>query len=370
MQNYDNLNEVTQIRKIIHIDMDAFFASVEQLDNAELKGKPVAVSGGTQRGVVAAASYEARRYGIKSAMSNAEALRRCPHIIFVKPRFRRYKAISNEIMQLFREYTDLVEPLSIDEAFLDVTNNKQQQPYAMIIAEEIRRRIKEEIGLTASAGVSYNKFLAKTASDVNKPDGMFVITPKRARAFLDLLPIRKFYGVGSVTAKKMQRMGISKGRDLLQFSEKDLTRHFGKIGRFYYLIAQGEDPRPVNVNRQRKSIGTEETFLTDLTDREQATEALRNIVKELHNRTNSKDVAGYTLTLKVKYSDFQKHSRSKTYLQPLNNIATIENAALALWDKVSLKQGIRLLGLSISKLQNIKNIPQKRQQKLDLFSES
>lgn len=349
--------------------MDAFYASVEQLDCPELKGKPVAVGGGTQRGVVAAASYEARKYGVKSAMSNGEALRRCPQLIFIKPRFQRYKEISQKLMALFREYTDLVEPLSIDEAFLDVTDNKKQEPYAMAIAEEIRRRVKKEFGLTVSAGVSYNKFLAKTASDVNKPDGMFVITPRRALQFLDLLPIRKFYGVGEVTAKKMMRLGIEKGRDLREFSERDLVRHFGKVGHFYYGIVRGEDNRPVLSHRERKSVGTEETFLSDITDRVQVIEALSELANELHRRVRAKKVGGYTITLKVKYSDFRKISRSRTYTQPLSRKSDIENAALFLWDKISLREGIRLLGITLSKLEyenpEVKKIPHQR----DLFAE-
>lgn len=333
--------------------MDAFYASVEQLDNPKLRGKPVAVSGGTQRGVVAAASYEARRYGVRSAMSNAEALRRCPHIEFAPPRFARYKAISQQIFSLFRRYTDLVEPLSIDEAFLDVTENKVDELYAMTIAAEICKKIKEEFSLTASAGISYNKFLAKTASNVNKPDGLFVITPKRAQQFLDLLPIRKFYGVGSVTAKKMQRLGILKGRNLRAFSEKDLARYFGKKGHFYYQIAHGEDLRLVQPHRIRKSIGTEETFSTDITDREQLVEALREIAKELHRRIEDKAIMGYTLTLKIRYGDFTKRSRSRTYVEPIHSVMQIENVALLLWDTMPLQNGIRLLGLTLSKLEKI-----------------
>lgn len=348
--------------------MDAFYASVEQLDCPELKGKPVAVGGGTQRGVVAAASYEARKYGVKSAMSNGEALRRCPQLIFIKPRFQRYKEISQKLMALFREYTDLVEPLSIDEAFLDVTDNKKQEPYAMAIAEEIRERVKKEFGLTVSAGVSYNKFLAKTASDVNKPDGMFVITPKRAQQFFDLLPIRKFYGVGEVTAKKMMRLGIEKGRDLREFPERDLVHHFGKMGHFYYGIVRGEDNRPVLPHRERKSVGTEETFLSDITDRVQVIEALSELSNELHRRVSAKKMGGCTITLKVKYSDFCKISRSRTYTQPLLRKSDIENAALFLWDKISLREGIRLLGITLSKLEYLE-LDMKMPVQKDLFTD-
>lgn len=351
------------------MDMDAFYASVEQLDFPELRGKPIAVGGGTQRGVVAAASYEARKYGVRSAMSNAEALRRCPHIIFVKSRSRRYKEISQKLMAMFHEYTDLVEPLSIDEAFLDVTENKKEEPYAMSIAEEIRSRVKKEFGLTVSAGVSYNKFLAKTASDVNKPDGMFVITPKRTQQFLDILPIRRFHGVGKVTAKKMTRLGIENGKDLKEFLENDLVRHFGKVGHFYYNIVRGIDNRPVQADRVRKSIGTEETFLTDITDREQVVEALEEIAKELNRRAMQKNVGGYTITLKVKYSDFKKISRSRTYGKPIYRTKAIENASLFLWDKIPMEQGIRLLGITLSKLVALSSLSAEKQIQKDLFSE-
>src|SRR5690554_2871444 len=244
--------------------MDAFYASVEQLDNPELRGKPVAVGGSSERGVVAAASYEARRYGVRSAMPSQVAKRKCKSLIFVKPRFSRYKEISNQIRNIFFGYTDLVEPLSLDEAYLDVTYIKKGKPSATLIAREIRNRIFEETGLTASAGVSYNKFLAKVASDVNKPNGLFVVTPAKAQEFIDKLEIRKFYGIGKVTAVRFNRMGIWHGSDLRQLDRFELVRQFGKAGNYYYDISRGEDNREVEPFRERKSIGAEETFGADL----------------------------------------------------------------------------------------------------------
>ena len=257
------------IRKIIHIDMDAFFASVEQKDNPELKGKAVAVGGGGDRGVVAAASYEARKFGVRSAMPSKTALKRCPHLIFVKSRHSRYKEISDQIMAIFHEFTDLVEPLSIDEAFLDVSHNKMGLPSATVIAEEIRRRVKEETGLTASAGISVNKFLAKIASDYQKPDGLFVIKPKMVESFIEKLSIEKFFGVGKVTAEKMHQIGIFHGKDLKKRSLLELTRLFGKNGAYYYNIARGIDYREVDPHRIRKSVSTENTFRDDIRNKEQ-----------------------------------------------------------------------------------------------------
>lgn len=263
------------IRKIIHIDMDAFFASVEQKDQPDLKGKAIAVGGSSDRGVVAAASYEARKFGVKSAMPSKMALKRCPHLIFVKPRHSRYKEVSNQIMAIFYEFTDLVEPLSIDEAFLDVTHNKKGLPSATAIAEEIKIRVKEETGLTASAGISINKFLAKIASDYQKPDGLFVIKPKMVEEFVEKLNIEKFFGVGKVTAEKMHQIGVFHGKDLKKRSLLELTRLFGKNGAYYYNIARGIDQREVNPNRERKSVSTENTFHDDIRKRKSLKYGLR-----------------------------------------------------------------------------------------------
>ena len=295
--------------------MDAFFASVEQRDHPELQGKPVAVGGSKQRGVVAAASYEARKYGIRSAMSSVLAYRKCPSITFVKPRFEVYKNISLQIRAVFANYTDLIEPLSLDEAYLDVTQNKKNMPFAMDIAEEIRQEIKREIQLTASAGVSFNKFLAKTASDVNKPDGLYVITPKMADAFIESLPIERFFGIGKVTAKKMHAKGISNGLQLKQKSLGELKQWFGKVGSYYYDIARGIDERKVNPNRIRKSLGAERTYDNDLKTIEQLRERLAEIIETLLKRVDKAGVYGKSLSLKVKYADFTQITRSKTLFQ-------------------------------------------------------
>jgi DNA polymerase IV len=292
--------------------MDAFYASVEQLDNPELRGKPVAVGGSRERGVVAAASYEARKYGVRSAMASQVAKRKCRELIFVKPRFSRYKEVSNQIRSIFLEYTDLVEPLSLDEAYLDVTYIKKGKPSATLIAQEIRQRIFDETKLTASAGVSYNKFLAKVASDVNKPNGIFVVTPGKAQDFIDNMEIRKFHGIGKVTAEKMNKMGIWFGRDLRQIDRYELVRLFGKSGNYYYEISRGEDNRPVEPSRERKSVGAEETFSNDiflLQDLENELLQIADIVWERYLRSGAKPK---TLTLKYKYADFEQHTRSKT----------------------------------------------------------
>lgn len=346
------MKDQEKIRKIIHIDMDAFFASVEQKDNPDLRGKPIAVGGGSARGVVAAASYEARAYGVRSAMSGMEASRRCPKLIFVRSRFDRYKEISQKIMHIFKQYTDIVEPLSIDEAFLDVTENKKNIPYAMTIAEEIRERIFNELGLTASAGVSYNKFLSKIASDVNKPNGMYVITPKRALDFIDNLPIEKFYGVGRVTARKMHRIGVRKGVDLRQLSRVELVSQFGKIGHFYYGICRGIDPRVVQPFRIRKSVGTERTFTEDIQSEEQVFDELGEIAKELFRRSVNRNIFGYTLTLKVKFNDFSQITRSQTGTEVFTTLPEIEEEIYTLWGRVESQKPIRLLGLSLSNLDN------------------
>ncbi|WP_321515336.1 DNA polymerase IV [Marinifilum fragile] len=336
------------IRKIIHIDMDAFFASVEQRDNPELRNKPIAVGGDGDRGVVAAASYEARKFGVRSAMPSKIAKKRCPHLIFVRGRHDRYKEVSNQIMSIFYEYTDLVEPLSIDEAFLDVTHNKKNLPSATLIAQEIKARIKEETSLTASAGISVNKFLAKIASDVNKPDGLFVIPPKNIESFINDLQIDKFYGVGKVTADKMHKLGIFRGKDLKERSLLDLSRLFGKHGAYYYNIARGIDDRPVNPNRIRKSVGTEHTYRNDLIDTQEIKKDLMKTTESLVRRLEKSGFRGRTLTLKLKYSNFEQETRSRTLLQVLEGEDMIQKLAEELLDQEQLKKSIRLIGLSVS----------------------
>ncbi len=328
--------------------MDAFFASVEQHDNPELKGKAIVVGGDAERGVVAAASYEARKYGVRSAMASVVAKRKCPHLIFVHRRMERYKEVSKQIMDIFHEFTDLVEPLSIDEAFLDVTHNKKNITSATIIAQQIKARIKEVTGLTASAGVSVNKFLAKIASDYHKPDGIFVITPKETEQFIAALPIHKFYGVGKVTAEKMHQMGIFFGKDLKQRSLYDLTQVFGKQGNYYYHIARGIDTRSVNPNRIRKSVGTEHTFQQDIIHHQDIKHHLFVVLNDLCGRLERSKFKGRTLTLKLKYSDFTQETRSKTVSHILNNSKEITPIMLELLQQSSPKSSIRLLGLTVS----------------------
>lgn len=346
-----------EYRKIIHIDMDAFFASVEQKDNPELRDKPIAVGGSEDRGVVAAASYEARKFGVRSAMPSKIAKKRCPHLIFVRGRHDRYKEVSNQIMKVFYEFTDLVEPLSIDEAFLDVTHNKKNLPSATQIAQEIKSRIKEETGLTASAGISINKFLAKIASDYQKPDGLFVIPPKDVEEFITKLAIDKFFGVGKVTAEKMHQMGIFHGKDLKNRSLVELTRAFGKAGEYYHQISHGVDNRPVNPNRIRKSVGTEHTFSKDLSDRELIRKDMIHTAEDLMRRIKKSGFRGRTLSLKVKFSSFEQLTRSKTVLNEFNQIELIVSVAIELLEQVELKESIRLLGLTVSNQVN-DSVPQ------------
>jgi DNA polymerase IV len=332
-------------RKIIHIDMDAFYASVEQRDDPDLKGKPVAVGGSRSRGVVAAASYEAREYGVRSAMPSITAFKKCPHIIFVKPRFDVYKEVSSQIREIFAEYTDLIEPLSLDEAYLDVTENKKNMEFAMDIAEEIRQKIKERTQLTASAGISYNKFLAKIASDYNKPDGSYVVTPKMSEKFIEQLPIEKFFGVGKVTAKKMHLKGIFSGLNLKQYSSSTLTRWFGKAGNYYYNIARGIDNRRVNPTRIRKSLGAERTYEFDITTKEDMIDNIEHIAEILIKRIEKSGGAGKSLTLKVKYGDFKQITRSKTLTETLTN-QQIKSIGLELLESIpEIEKGIRLIGL-------------------------
>nr|WP_223816005.1 DNA polymerase IV [Adhaeribacter rhizoryzae] len=339
------------IRKIIHIDMDAFFASVEQRDNPELRGKPVAVGGSRARGVVAAASYEARKYGVFSAMASKIAQQKCPNLIFVKPRFEVYSAVSRQIREIFYSYTDLVEPLSLDEAYLDVTENKIGMPSASIIAKEIKARILAETNLTASAGVSFNKFLAKIASDLNKPNGFTLITPDKAVDLVSSLAIEKFHGIGKVTAAKMQRLGISTGADLRKRSEAELVRNFGKVGHYYYRIARAEDERLVQPHRLRKSVGSERTFEEDLTAEADMLERLQFLAQEVAHDLNRLQTTAKTVTLKLKYFDFVQQTRSKTLVTHLNAADAIFTVARDLLRTPQLPQyPVRLLGISVSNL--------------------
>jgi len=344
-------DEPERQRKIIHVDMDAFYASVEQRDNPELRGKPVAVGGSKQRGVVAAASYEARKFGVHSAMPSVTAKRKCPDLIFVKPRFDIYREVSLQIRAIFAEYTDAIEPLSLDEAYLDVTENKKDIVSATRIAEEIRAKIRAETGLTASAGVSYNKFLAKLASDHRKPDGLFVITPKMGPAFVETLPVGKFHGVGPATTAKMNRLGIETGADLKAQTLPFLQEHFGKAGPYYYWIARGIEDRPVRPDRERKSVGAENTFFEDLTDFDAMREALQPILDKLWRHCESAGVSGRTVTLKVKFADFQVITRSRSVPAVVTARDELEALSLGLLRPlIPAPKGIRLLGVSLSSL--------------------
>lgn len=338
-------------RKIIHVDMDAFYASVEQLDNPELRGKAIAV-GGVHRGVLTTASYEARTFGIRSAMPTRTALKKCPHLIIVPPRFARYKELSAAIRDIFYEYTDLVEPLSLDEAYLDVTINKKQWDSANLIAATIRQEIKEKIGLTASAGISINKFLAKVASDINKPDGQKTIHPTEVLSFLEQLPIDKFYGVGKVTAGKMKKFGINNGKELKMKSLQELIKLFGKNGYYFYQVVRGIHSSEVNPNRIRKSIAVEETYQADIEDEIVVLDKLKGLVEELVIRLNKYQLKGRTLTLKIKYGDFSNCVRSHTVSYLLYREEEIFHLTQILWEQRSADIPIRLLGLSMSNLNN------------------
>ncbi|MFX4300252.1 DNA polymerase IV [Pseudosulfitobacter pseudonitzschiae] len=338
-----------QGRRIIHVDMDAFFASVEQRDNPDLRGKPVAVGRDQARGVVAAASYEARVFGVRSAMPSVTARRQCPDLIFAPPRFDVYRAVSAQIHGVFARHTDLIEPLSLDEAYLDVTRACQLGQTATDIAQDIRRRIFEETGLTASAGVSYNKFLAKLASDQDKPDGLTVITPRKGPGFVASLPVGRFNGVGPVTEAKMHRLGIFTGADLREKSLLFLAEHFGSSADHYYAITRGIDNRPVRPNRIRKSVGAENTFAKDLIDLEAAVATLEPIIDKVVIRCAEKGVAGRTVTLKVKFSDFEQITRRTTlpgYLRDAPGIMKIARTLLEA--EYPFRTGIRLLGVSMS----------------------
>ena len=356
----ENLN-----RKIIHIDMDAFYASVEQLDNPELRNKPIAVGGSSKRGVVSAASYEARKFGVKSAMSGQLAKSLCKDLIFVKPRFYRYKEISVKIRAIFFEYTDLVEPLSLDEAYLDVTINKKNNLSATLIAQEIRNKIYDETGLRASAGISINKFIAKVASDINKPNGQKTITPDEIIPFLEALDIRKFYGIGKVTSNKMYHLGIFTGKDLKSKTESFLETQFGKSGSYYYNVVRGIHNSPVKPNRIRKSLAAEQTFATNLTSELLMLERLRALSKEVSERLKKQNVSGKTITLKIKYSDFSVQTRSRTNLYFISDNELIFEITKGLLYQESLKNSVRLLGISFSNLDTEKKDPVWVQLKLE-----
>jgi DNA polymerase-4 len=339
-------------RKIIHVDMDAFYASVEQRDNPELRGKPVAVGGSEARGVVAAASYEARTYGVHSAMPSVTAKRKCPDLIFVKPRFDVYKFVSGQIREIFAEYTPLIEPLSLDEAYLDVTENLMGMDIATEIALEIRAKIKAATGLNASAGISYNKFLAKMASDLNKPNGQAVLTPKVGPRFVETLPVKKFHGVGPATAEKMHRLGIQTGADLKQRDLQFLVNHFGKSGPYFYGIARGIDERQVKPDRVRKSIGAEDTFAEDIHSFQPALEGLHPLVAKVWRYCDTHNIRAKTVTLKVKYSDFNQITRAKTADKPVASETEIEDIVRVLLQPIfPAQKGIRLLGVTLSSLE-------------------
>ncbi len=344
------MSETPPIRKIIHVDMDAFYASVEQMDFPDLRGKPVAVGGNEIRGVVSAASYEARKFGVRSALSGALAKKYCPDLIFVKPRFDRYKEISQKIRKIFHDYTDLVEPLSLDEAYLDVTHNKKGNPSASLIAEEIRLRILNEVGLTASAGISVNKFIAKVASDVNKPNGQKTVSPDEVIPFLEQLPIRKFYGVGKVTAEKMYQLGIFTGLDLKNKPIEFLEKHFGKSGTYYFYVVRGIHNSEVKPNRITKSVAAEHTFDENLTSEIFMQERLETIAAELDRRLKKHKIAGKTVTLKIKYSDFTQQTRSKTLPYFISDKSLLFDTVKELLFQERMKDSVRLLGISLSNL--------------------
>ncbi len=352
-------------RKIIHVDMDAFYASVEQLDNPDLRGKPLAVGGNEIRGVVSAASYEARKFGVRSAMSGVLAKQKCPHLLFVPPRFARYKEISAKIRAIFYDYTDLVEPLSLDEAYLDVTENKKGNPSASLIAQEIRQRIWDELELRASAGISINKFIAKVASDINKPNGQKTVNPEEVISFLEELSINKFYGIGKVTAAKMHNHGIFNGFDLKRKTKEELVTLFGKSGGRYYHIVRGIHNSEVKVNRVQKSIAAERTFNENISSEVFVLERLDNIAKELERRMLKSNTKGKTITLKIKYSDFTQQTRSKTVGSFMQKKEEFFPVVKELLFQEKLKNSVRLLGLSFGNLNTEKTAPVFVQLKFD-----
>ena len=340
------------VRKIIHVDMDAFYASVEQRDNPDLRGKPVAVGHGARRGVVAAASYEARVFGVRSALPSLTALRKCPELIFVPPRFDVYRAVSQQIHAVFAEFTELIEPLSLDEAYLDVTANRAGLETAWQTAKAIRARITEETGLTASAGVSYNKFLAKLASGQRKPNGQFAIQPHEGEAFVEILPVAKFHGVGPATARKMHDLGIHTGADLKAWSLQDLQAHFGKSGPWYYGIARGRDNRVVNPSRERKSSGSETTFAEDLTEPARIEAGLIEMADDVWGWCEKAGRSGRTVTVKIKWSDFKQSTRSQSFPRMLDTRDQLHAASLSLIRSVfPPRRGIRLVGVTLSNLE-------------------
>jgi DNA polymerase-4 len=343
----------TAHRKIIHIDMDAFYASVEQRDNPELRGKPVAVGGSAERGVVAAASYEARKFGVRSAMPSVTAKRQCPDLIFVRPRFEVYKAISLQIREIFAEHTAIIEPLSLDEAYLDVTDNNQGIPLARDVATAIRSKIKEVTGLNASAGISYNKFLAKLASDHRKPNGQFVISPEMGPIFVEALPVGKFHGIGPATTAKMNALGIFTGMDMRNQTLEFMDANFGKAGAYYYWISRGVDERPVRANRIRKSVGAENTFSTDLTEFDAMVAELDPLIDKVWQHCESTGNRGRTVTLKVKFADFEVITRSRSVPVAVSSRSDLERLTVALLqNETPLPKPVRLLGVSLSSLQD------------------
>jgi DNA polymerase-4 len=344
------MSDAPTYRKIIHVDMDAFYASVEQMDNPALRGKPIAVGGSENRGVVSAASYEARKFGVRSALSGALAKKYCPEIIFVRPRFDRYKEISNKIHEIFHDYTDLIEPLSLDEAYLDVTQNKKGNPSASLLAQEIRLRILNEVGISASAGISINKFVAKIASDINKPNGQKTVNPDEVEAFLEELPIRKFYGVGKVTTEKMYQLGIFTGLDLKSKSVEFLEKHFGKSGTFYYHVVRGIHNSEVKPHRITKSVAAENTFDVNLTSEIFMLEQLDKIATSLERRLKKHNISGKTVTLKIKYSDFTQQTRSKTLPYFISDKSLILETVEELLYQERMKDSVRLLGIALNNL--------------------
>jgi len=339
----------TTVPKIIHIDMDAFYASVERRDNPELKGLPVAVGYDGKRGVVAAASYEARKYGVHSAMATSTAKRLCPGLIFITPRFEKYRAVSRQVHAVLTEYTDLIEPLSLDEAYLDVTINKKNIPSAWTVAQNIRDEIYKRTGLTASAGVSYNKFLAKLASDMRKPNGQYLITPEQGPDFIAQLAISKFHGIGPATTEKMHRLGIQTGADLKTWSLEDLRSNFGKLGSWYFDLARAQDQRPVEPHRERKSVSAETTFLNDVTDRDHLDQTLAELAGEVWHWVEEHHQYGRTVVIKIKWANFEQSTRSKTEQSPIVEIADVRSIASELLNSIfPLPQGIRLIGIGIS----------------------
>lgn len=357
-------------RKIIHIDMDAFYASVEQRDHPEFREKAIAVGGSPEGrgGVVATCSYEARRFGVRSAMPSKKAAQLCPHLIFIRPRFDVYKTVSGEIREIFHRYTDLVEPLSLDEAYLDVTEDKQGIGSAIEVAKRIKEAIREEVGLTASAGVSVNKFVAKIASDMQKPDGLTFIGPSRVEAFIERLPIEKFYGVGKVTAEKMKAMNIYTGSDLKGRSEAELVQQFGKAGRFYFGIARGIDDRPVEANQETKSISAEDTFAEDLSSLEAMKDELDKVAAIVHKRLTEHGLKGRTVTLKIKHSDFRIVTRSKSFTEPFDDTSRIASTAKELLAATGPEGSrIRLLGIGVSNFGEKPAVKPSMQGQLPLF---